>query len=66
MHNDHLALFLFTMYNSMDRLERKLSEQNVGAPPSYEEAVSKSPVHNERYEFNKRLLILKIFVTISL
>ncbi|TKY50545.1 Clathrin interactor EPSIN 2 [Spatholobus suberectus] len=30
------------------RLERKLSEQNVGAPPSYEEAVSQSPLHNER------------------
>ncbi|BAT93522.1 hypothetical protein LR48_Vigan02g275400 [Vigna angularis] len=30
------------------RLERKLSEQNVGAPPSYEEALSKSPAHNER------------------
>ncbi|KAG5002404.1 hypothetical protein JHK87_023476 [Glycine soja] len=32
------------------RLERKLSEQNMGAPPSYEEAVSesRSPVHSER------------------
>ncbi|KAF7837104.1 clathrin interactor EPSIN 3-like isoform X1 [Senna tora] len=32
------------------RLERKLSEQNMGAPPSYEEAVgeSRSPVHVER------------------
>ncbi|XP_020210216.1 clathrin interactor EPSIN 2 isoform X2 [Cajanus cajan] len=30
------------------RLEQKLSEQNVGAPPSYEEAVSRSPLHNER------------------
>jgi len=35
----------------MGRLERKLSEQNVGAPPSYEEALSQSPLHNERYEF---------------
>lgn len=37
----------------MDRLERKLSEQNIGAPPSYEEAVgeSRSPVHSERYDF---------------
>jgi len=36
----------------MGRLERKLSEQNMGAPPSYEEAVSesRSPVHSERYE----------------
>lgn len=35
------------------RLERKLSEQNMGAPPSYEEAVgeSRSPVNGERYEF---------------
>ncbi|XP_010525787.1 PREDICTED: clathrin interactor EPSIN 2 [Tarenaya hassleriana] len=32
------------------RLERKFSEQNIGAPPSYEEAVSesRSPVHSER------------------
>ncbi|CAJ1977807.1 unnamed protein product [Sphenostylis stenocarpa] len=30
------------------RLERKLSEQNVGAPPSYEEAASQSPLDNER------------------
>ncbi|CAJ1846420.1 unnamed protein product [Sphenostylis stenocarpa] len=32
------------------RLERKISEQNAGAPPSYEEAVgeSRSPVHSER------------------
>ncbi|XP_020220042.1 clathrin interactor EPSIN 2 [Cajanus cajan] len=32
------------------RLERKLSEQNAAAPPSYEEAVgeSRSPVHSER------------------
>ncbi|TKY64749.1 Clathrin interactor EPSIN 3 [Spatholobus suberectus] len=32
------------------RLEQKLSEQNMGAPPSYEEAVgeSRSPVHSER------------------
>ncbi|KRH36336.1 hypothetical protein GLYMA_10G296900v4 [Glycine max] len=30
------------------RLERKLSEQNVDAPPSYEEAVSQSPLHYER------------------
>nr|KYP65063.1 Epsin-2 [Cajanus cajan] len=35
------------------RLERKLSEQNAAAPPSYEEAVgeSRSPVHSERYEY---------------
>ncbi|CAL0320688.1 unnamed protein product [Lupinus luteus] len=32
------------------RLEQKLTEQNVGAPPSYEEVVgeSRSPIHNER------------------
>ncbi|KAE9615620.1 hypothetical protein Lalb_Chr04g0257281 [Lupinus albus] len=32
------------------RLERKISEQSIGAPPSYEEAVgeSRSPVHSER------------------
>ncbi|XP_028759763.1 clathrin interactor EPSIN 3 [Neltuma alba] len=32
------------------RLERKLSEQNVGGPPSYEESVSesRSPMHGER------------------
>ncbi|KAG7995190.1 hypothetical protein I3843_01G096100 [Carya illinoinensis] len=32
------------------RLERKFSEQHIGAPPSYEEAVSesRSPVHSER------------------
>ncbi|KAI9115090.1 hypothetical protein K1719_014103 [Acacia pycnantha] len=32
------------------RLERKLSEQIAGAPPSYEEAVSesRSPIHSER------------------
>ncbi|KAL2950567.1 hypothetical protein AAZX31_20G232500 [Glycine max] len=30
------------------RLERKLSEQNVSAPPSYEETVSQSPLHYER------------------
>ncbi|KAJ8755448.1 hypothetical protein K2173_019246 [Erythroxylum novogranatense] len=32
------------------RLERKLSEQNIGAPPSYEEAVGESqgPVQSER------------------
>ncbi|KAL2323816.1 hypothetical protein Fmac_022874 [Flemingia macrophylla] len=30
------------------RLEQKLSEQNVAVPPSYEEAVSQSPLHNER------------------
>ncbi|KAL8171434.1 hypothetical protein V2J09_023238 [Rumex salicifolius] len=31
-------------------LERKFSEQNIGAPPSYEEAIggSKSPVYSER------------------
>lgn len=31
-------------------LERKFSEQNIGGPPSYEEAVSesRSPVHSER------------------
>lgn len=36
----------------MGRLERKLSEQNMGAPPSYEEAVgeSQSPVQGERYK----------------
>jgi len=36
----------------MGRLERKLSEQNMGAPPSYEEAVgeSRSPVHSERFK----------------
>ncbi|XP_010517871.1 PREDICTED: clathrin interactor EPSIN 2 isoform X2 [Camelina sativa] len=39
--------------NSQDgrgRLERKFSEQNIGAPPSYEEAVneSRSPVYSER------------------
>lgn len=38
--------------NSQDerRLDRKYSEQNIGAPPSYEEAVgdSRSPVHSER------------------
>ncbi|XVF29300.1 hypothetical protein REPUB_Repub15cG0109100 [Reevesia pubescens] len=35
---------------SSRRLERKFSEQNIGAPPSYEEAVSetRSPVHSER------------------
>ncbi|XP_040999598.1 clathrin interactor EPSIN 2-like isoform X2 [Juglans microcarpa x Juglans regia] len=34
------------------RLERKFSEQNIGAPPSYEEAVSesRSPVHSQRNE----------------
>lgn len=37
-------------YHTMGRLERKLSEQNVSAPPSYEEAVSQSPLHYERYE----------------
>ncbi|XP_061360191.1 clathrin interactor EPSIN 2-like [Gastrolobium bilobum] len=30
------------------RLEQKLSEKNMVAPPSYEEAVSQSPLHNER------------------
>ncbi|XP_030937916.1 clathrin interactor EPSIN 2-like [Quercus lobata] len=32
------------------KLDRKFSEQNIGAPPSYEEAVSesRSPVHSER------------------
>ncbi|CAK7348953.1 unnamed protein product [Dovyalis caffra] len=32
------------------RLERKFSEQNIGGPPSYEEAVSesRSPAHSER------------------
>ncbi|XP_024022083.1 clathrin interactor EPSIN 2 isoform X1 [Morus notabilis] len=31
------------------RLDRKFSEQNIGAPPSYEEASeSRSPVHSER------------------
>ncbi|XP_027367679.1 clathrin interactor EPSIN 2 isoform X2 [Abrus precatorius] len=30
------------------RLEQKVSEQNMGAPPTYEEAVSQSPLHNER------------------
>ncbi|KAK3015065.1 hypothetical protein RJ639_007035 [Escallonia herrerae] len=32
------------------RLDRKFSEQNLGAPPSYEEAVgeARSPVHSER------------------
>ncbi|XP_019429566.1 PREDICTED: clathrin interactor EPSIN 3-like isoform X2 [Lupinus angustifolius] len=32
------------------RLERKISEQSIGAPPSYEEAVgeSQSPVHSEK------------------
>ncbi|CAL0314599.1 unnamed protein product [Lupinus luteus] len=32
------------------RLEQKISEQSVGAPPSYEEAVgeSRSPVHSEK------------------
>ncbi|KAL5537946.1 hypothetical protein UlMin_046062 [Ulmus minor] len=32
------------------RLDRKFSEQNIGAPPSYEEVVSesRSPVHSER------------------
>lgn len=32
------------------RLSRKFSEQNIGAPPSYEEVVSesRSPVHSER------------------
>uniref|UniRef100_M4F9G7 UBX domain-containing protein n=1 Tax=Brassica campestris TaxID=3711 RepID=M4F9G7_BRACM len=39
--------------NSQDergQLQRKFSEQNIGAPPSYEEAVSdsKSPVYSER------------------
>ena len=36
----------------MGRLERKLSEQNMGAPPSYEDAVgeSRSPLPNERYD----------------
>ena len=31
-------------------IERKFSEQNLGAPPSYEDAVAevRSPVHSER------------------
>ncbi|KAK6914413.1 ENTH domain, partial [Dillenia turbinata] len=35
-------------------LDRKFSEQNLGAPPSYEEAVSdaRSPAHDERNEEN--------------
>ena len=33
------------------KLDRKFSEQNIGAPPSYEEVVSesRSPDHSERY-----------------
>lgn len=42
----------FIMHNTKNgRLERKISEQNIGAaPPSYEEAVgeSRSPVRSER------------------
>lgn len=36
----------------MGRLQRKLSEKNMGAPPSYEEAVgeTQSPIQGERYE----------------
>lgn len=47
-----MALFEFTICNTMGRLERKLSEQNMGAPPSYEDAVgeSRSPLPNERYD----------------
>jgi hypothetical protein len=44
------------------RLDRKFSEQNIGAPPSYEEAVSesRSPVHSERYRFCT-IIVHKLF-----
>lgn len=37
--------------SSGKQLDRKFSEQNLGAPPSYEEAVgeARSPVLSERY-----------------
>lgn len=41
-----------TNFESFSRpLERKFSEQNIGAPPSYEEAVSESgnTVPSQRY-----------------
>ena len=43
-----LYLFIYLLHR---QLERKFSEQNLDAPPSYEEAVADahSPVHDERY-----------------
>jgi len=43
-------LTFFRDYNGRGGLQRKFSEQNIGAPPSYEEAVSdsRSPVYSER------------------
>lgn len=37
--------------SSGKQLDRKFSEQNLGAPPSYEEAVgeARSPIQSERY-----------------
>ena len=45
-----VLLYIYLLYR---RLERKFSEQNLDAPPSYEEAVAdiQSPVHDERYVF---------------
>ena len=45
-----LLLYIYLLYR---RLEQKFSEQNLDAPPSYEEAVAdvQSPVHDERYIF---------------
>ena len=45
-----VLLYIYLLYR---QLERKFSEQNLDAPPSYEEAVAdvQSPVHDERFVF---------------
>lgn len=42
---------IYCTSSSGKQLERKFSEQNISAPPSYEEAVgeARSPTQSERY-----------------
>ena len=49
----HITFLRDSIYDR-GSLQRKFSEQNIGAPPSYEEAVSesRSPVYSERCQFS--------------
>ena len=61
----HITFLRDSIYDR-GSLQRKFSEQNIGAPPSYEEAVSesRSPVYSERCQFSFFMPVIRT-VTIS-